>query len=84
MTDNAQLIPFDLRSPCPKCEGRGMNGQYCTSAHAGQIRLEAHGEYAQEHLDLVCQWCSYVRFMLTADAQVTQLRERQVGAAEPG
>lgn len=71
------LIPFDLRSPCPKCEGRGMDGRYCTGSHLGQLGYEVAGQPEIEHLDLTCQWCGYTRYMATADG-VRAVQERIV------
>lgn len=77
--DENSLLAFDLKSPCPKCTGRGMDLRYCYSRHVNQVAYETY-ERALEHLDLTCQWCSHTRYMMTADRRITPVQERVVSA----
>ena len=74
------LIPFEMNSQCPKCQGRGMTGRYCQHPHHPTPSITEEGEIPQgfEHLDLTCQWCGYTRFMMTADYTITPVHERRV------
>lgn len=67
---SVDLQNFDLRAKCSKCRGERFSWHYAaTGFHlegAGKCPV-AYGDEG-EHLDLVCDRCSYAIGMKTADA----------------
>lgn len=80
--ENMSLPKFGTLPDCPKCGAKSTYGKkvrFCILAHRNEADLQYSDE---EHIDVICNDCSHVRFTLCKDQSPPSEEKPIEGLAE--